>query len=741
MNKILTKVTALCVGLAMVAGVGVAVGSKAVSEVKAAIPSGYTLITSVSSLSNGDKVVLYNETDDEGVTGTSGTKDASVGSSGWIEFTVGKTTNGFNLEVSSGTYVTLGTKSYTHTSTATDLSVTSNGYICTVANSDNILYHQGSYVRTYTGKSGDSAYHPFAVYKVESGSTTCTVTYDANGGSGTMTDTTEYESGETVTVHYCEFLPADNFHEFSKFNTKADGSGTSYMGGETFSINANVTLYAIWDCKNVTIGNGSYHATFPYSNPYPSDFAINNSDSAQVGVMSLTASGLGRAGSYDEYELQVSGSVTFKNHTNAPVTKVVVNIYQYDNFKLSVGSTVIHAGDGTKKSSTASPYAVECDVASPSTDDIVLQHYSGSGTYTQKFFTIDFYFKLGSDVVHPTDVSLNAESGFVYIGKTRQLTATVLPADADDKTVLWSSSNTAVATVDANGLVTGVANGSATITATTNDGGLTASFAASVKTIDYGSPESPLSVEEARDVLEPTGSTITSEYVSVIGVVSSSSYDTTHNNYTIWLKSSDGSVSKYFELYGTNIDSSITDDYTASNALVGYRVVCTGLAKIYNGTYEITFSGSDYPNISSVKNTPTTFASAVISLTKEYCDAYVDGETDYDSYKETFEGVWSTLEKKFDSMIDEDKITVRDTQGDEGGSSLEIAMARYDFLTSKYNLDNFITGRSIPASRYISTYEAGSIDTSSSVAIIIVVAVASMTLLGTTLIIRKRKHQ
>jgi uncharacterized protein YjdB len=37
---------------------------------------------------------------------------------------------------------------------------------------------------------------------------------------------------------------------------------------------------------------------------------------------------------------------------------------------------------------------------------------------------------------------------------TRQLTATVLPEDADDKTVTWESSDETVATVDSNGLVT-----------------------------------------------------------------------------------------------------------------------------------------------------------------------------------------------------------------------------------------------------------------------------------------------
>ena len=51
-----------------------------------------------------------------------------------------------------------------------------------------------------------------------------------------------------------------------------------------------------------------------------------------------------------------------------------------------------------------------------------------------------------------------------------QLVATVAPYDADDMTITWSSSDEAVATVDANGVVTSVAPGTATITATAANG-------------------------------------------------------------------------------------------------------------------------------------------------------------------------------------------------------------------------------------------------------------------------------
>lgn len=61
------------------------------------------------------------------------------------------------------------------------------------------------------------------------------------------------------------------------------------------------------------------------------------------------------------------------------------------------------------------------------------------------------------------------------IGESQLLNADVSPAEADNTTVLWSSDNKGVATVDAiSGEVTAIAEGSATITVTTADGGKTA---------------------------------------------------------------------------------------------------------------------------------------------------------------------------------------------------------------------------------------------------------------------------
>ena len=83
--------------------------------------------------------------------------------------------------------------------------------------------------------------------------------------------------------------------------------------------------------------------------------------------------------------------------------------------------------------------------------------------------------------VHVTGIQLNPTSTIIKEGESVTLVATVTPSNADNKAVSWSSSSDAVAKVDANGKVTGVKAGSATITATAEDGGKTATCAVTVQ--------------------------------------------------------------------------------------------------------------------------------------------------------------------------------------------------------------------------------------------------------------------
>lgn len=82
---------------------------------------------------------------------------------------------------------------------------------------------------------------------------------------------------------------------------------------------------------------------------------------------------------------------------------------------------------------------------------------------------------IAADPVAVTGIQVSPNSATIKRNGRVQLTATVLPDDATDKSYTWSSNNESIAVVSGEGLVTGKTQGTATITATTKDGGFKAS--------------------------------------------------------------------------------------------------------------------------------------------------------------------------------------------------------------------------------------------------------------------------
>lgn len=118
-----------------------------------------------------------------------------------------------------------------------------------------------------------------------------------------------------------------------------------------------------------------------------------------------------------------------------------------------------------------SPFEINKDV-------VIKAKTIGPGREDSDVVTFTFTIDHTGKVPDPTKVTGGPSSGITFdrdklnleVGSTFRLEAIVTPYNAINKQVTWSSSNTGVATVDSNGLVTIVGEGTAIITATTVDG-------------------------------------------------------------------------------------------------------------------------------------------------------------------------------------------------------------------------------------------------------------------------------
>ena len=185
-----------------------------------------------------------------------------------------------------------------------------------------------------------------------------------------------------------------------------------------------------------------------------------------------------------------------------------------------------------------------------------------------------------------TGVSVDATAS-VNVGKTTTLTAAVSPDNATNKNVTWASSNESIATVDENGVVTGVSAGEATITVTSvADDTKTATCTVTVSVVP-GTLARPYTVAEAKAAIDNEGN-VTDVYVE--GIISQiDNYDPSYHSLTYWISADGTTESQQFEVYsgkgfgGANF-SSIND------LEIGDRVVVKGNIKKYNDIYEFNYN-------------------------------------------------------------------------------------------------------------------------------------------------------
>lgn len=129
----------------------------------------------------------------------------------------------------------------------------------------------------------------------------------------------------------------------------------------------------------------------------------------------------------------------------------------------------------------------------------VKEHQGASADGKTYTFTIQ-YPEISIQVL---GVTLDKQTMSLTAGSTGTLTATINPTNAANKSLTWTSDNTAVATVNENGVVTAVAEGTAKITVKTADGEKTAVCTVTVTAKTSGSSSSSSSSRPSYPITTP----------------------------------------------------------------------------------------------------------------------------------------------------------------------------------------------------------------------------------------------
>lgn len=314
-----------------------------------------------------------------------------------------------------------------------------------------------------------------------------------------------------------------------------------------------------------------------------------------------------------------------------------------------------------------------------------------------------------------TSVTLNKNTLSLEVGGSETLIATVLPTDATNKNVIWSTSNNSVATVNSAGLVNAVSSGTATITATSQYDGtkkdtcvvtVTAAIPDPTELLTGNSPY--LNGVAYKMYFVNTQSSSTHYFSGSMSGYYGTTTTTKSDGVDVYFEKSgtgqniyffNSGVKNYFKVTLSGSYKNFTYQSTVPEAPWYYSEVYQTMTytidtKEYTfGTYETyttfgAFMLEQYPDNYKVQfeTTDATSATPYSNAFLQYliCNASGTSAPGYTNSQS-----WASLKRVYMNLDSTAKNQLLNANSNPNGTDVEKAMARYDYIVGKYGTASF----------------------------------------------------
>ncbi|OVE67380.1 hypothetical protein CCS79_14780 [Clostridium diolis] len=367
------------------------------------------------------------------------------------------------------------------------------------------------------------------------------------------------EEIKTKTIKYGKSVdldePTKEGYKFYEWNTKSNGSGKSYSEDDTIKVKDDIILYAQWKDDNSIYVDGitvKGNSNVVINKTTQMTAEISPSDATDASVTWSVINGTGKA-TIDSNGVLTgvsNGTVTVKatakdgskvsgtKEVTVGTIEVAVPVSQ-----ITVGTTTglsqITTNSGTLQMTTKvlPSDASNQDVTWSVEDKTGSAKISDSGLLTavsNGIVTVKATAKDGSGIVGSTTITITGQSASIPVsnisiigkdnadtitadGGTLQMSATVLPTTASNKSVVWSveqagdtgTAMTGKATINSTGLLTAVADGTVTVKAKSRDGsGITGTKVITISNQSIKVTKITVSGENGAKTIEINGGTL-----------------------------------------------------------------------------------------------------------------------------------------------------------------------------------------------------------------------------------------